>query len=224
MACRPARKLMVKNGVPCQTTTTITENMARWGSESQEMVSSIRFSRTRMLLMSPLASSKIQRQFRADMTVGMAQGMRRNERNRLLQKRSWLSTSAMLRPEDELDPHADRGIDDGVEDRAQELLATQQLPVVVQPDEPSRGAGGLRLEGHHDGAGKGVRDQAHDDEQGREEEEIARGSGRASGRAGPCRPPAPILAETMEGEDLQWSRRGHSPCPPSGSSGSRTGD
>ena len=79
---------MVKNGVPCQTTTTITENMARCGSESQEMVSSIRFRRTRTLLMSPLASSKIQRQFSADITVGMAQGMSRKERKRLLQKRS----------------------------------------------------------------------------------------------------------------------------------------
>ena len=53
-----------------------------------EIVSSIRFRRTRTLLMSPLASSKIQRQFRADMTVGMAQGINRIERNRLLQKRS----------------------------------------------------------------------------------------------------------------------------------------
>ena len=79
---------MVKNGVPCQTTTTITENMARWGLESQEMASSIRFRRTSTLLMSPLESSKIQRQLRADMTVGMAQGTRRKERNRLLQKRS----------------------------------------------------------------------------------------------------------------------------------------
>jgi len=88
MACRPARKLIVKNGVPCQTTTTITENMARCGLESQEMLSSIRLRRTRILLMSPLASSKIQRQLRADITVGMAQGMSKKERNRLLQKRS----------------------------------------------------------------------------------------------------------------------------------------
>jgi hypothetical protein len=56
--------------------------------ESQEMVSSISSRRTRTLLMSPLASSKIQRQLRADITVGMAQGTRRKERNRLLQKRS----------------------------------------------------------------------------------------------------------------------------------------
>jgi len=88
MACSPARKLIVKNGVPCQTTTMITESIARCGSESHEIVSSIRFRRTRTLLMSPLASSKIQRQFRADMTVGMAQGINRIERNRLLQKRS----------------------------------------------------------------------------------------------------------------------------------------
>ena len=79
---------MVKNGVPCQITTVITESMARCGLESQEMVSSISSRRTRMLLMSPLASSKIQRQLRADMTVGMAQGISRKERNRLLQKRS----------------------------------------------------------------------------------------------------------------------------------------
>jgi hypothetical protein len=38
-------------------------------------------------------------------------------------------------PEEEFDPHPDRGVDDGVEHRAQELLAREQLAVIVQSDE-----------------------------------------------------------------------------------------
>ena len=73
-------------------------------------------------------------------------------------------------------PDADAGIDDGVENRAQELLAVQQLPVVVQPDEAARGAGGLRLEGHHDGAREGIGHQANDDQERREQKQIAQGA------------------------------------------------
>ena len=87
---------MVK-GVPCQTTTAITAPMARLGSESQEIVSSISSRRT----------SVVDRP--AGVVVDPAPVQRRGspwewprdeqeERKKLLKSRSWLSTNAMLSP------------------------------------------------------------------------------------------------------------------------------
>src|SRR5256885_13672043 len=84
MVCRPASRLMAKNGTPRQMLTTMIEVMARSGSPSQLMRWVMKPRWNSVQLMTLKVGSNIHFQAKVDSTVGMMNGSRMKARTSAL--------------------------------------------------------------------------------------------------------------------------------------------
>ena len=98
MVCRPASRLMAKNGTPRQMLTTMIEVMARSGSPSQLMRWVMMPSWNSDQLMTLKVGSNIHFQAKVDSTVGMMKGSRMKARTIALPLKWRLSSIASHRP------------------------------------------------------------------------------------------------------------------------------
>ena len=98
MVCRPARRLMAKNGTPRQTLTTMIENIARSGSPSQLIERLMSPSWNSPQLMTLKVGSNIHFQAKVESTVGMMKGRRMKARTIALPLKWRLSRSASQSP------------------------------------------------------------------------------------------------------------------------------
>ena len=98
MVCRPASRLMAKNGTPRQMLTMMIEIMARSGSPSQLMRPVITPSWKRSQLRTLKVGSNIHFQAKVDSTVGMMKGSRMKARVKALPLKLRLSSMASHSP------------------------------------------------------------------------------------------------------------------------------
>ena len=98
MVCRPASRLMAKNGTPRQMLTTMIEVIARSASPSQLMRAWIRPTLNKVQLMTLKVGSNIHFQAKVDSTVGMMKGSRTKARTSALPRKCRLSSIASHRP------------------------------------------------------------------------------------------------------------------------------
>src|SRR6059058_209387 len=82
IAWRPARKVIIQNGAPCQIVVISTEMSARVGSARNRIGASMKWYCIRKLLMIPLTSLYIHFQVYAATSAGIAQGRNINERQK----------------------------------------------------------------------------------------------------------------------------------------------
>ena len=98
IVCRPASRLMAKNGTPRQTLTMMIEVIARSGSPSQLMRCVMKPSWNSVQLMTLKVGSNIHFQAKVDSTVGMMKGSRMKARTSALPLKWRLSRIASHRP------------------------------------------------------------------------------------------------------------------------------
>src|SRR5476649_667427 len=133
MVCRPASRLMAKNGTPRQILTTMIEVMARSGSPSQLMRVVIRPRWNSVQLMTLKVGSNIHFQAKVDSTVGTMKGSRMKARTSALPLKFRLSSIASHRPRPSLNTVVTPVYQKVFQTDVQKMLSSQILTKFLRP-------------------------------------------------------------------------------------------
>src|SRR5579871_1892286 len=133
MVCRPASRLMAKNGTPRQMLTMMIEVMARLGSPSQLMRALMKPRLNSAQLMTLKVGSNIHFQAKVDSTVGMMNGSRMKARTSALPLKCRLSSMASHRPSPSLNTVVTPVYQKVFQTAVRKMLSFQILPKFLSP-------------------------------------------------------------------------------------------
>src|SRR5260370_31691971 len=133
MVCRPASRLMAKNGTPRQMLTMMIEVMARSGSRSQLMGAVMIPRWNSVELMTLKVGSNIHFQAKVDSSVGMMNGSRMKARTSALPLKWRLSSIASHRPSPSLNTVVTPVYQKVFQTDVQKMLSSHSLAKLARP-------------------------------------------------------------------------------------------